>query len=95
MKKIRMGFIALAALTGLGGAFAFTPKHHAVGAIYYGYKDANGNARWTVNQPTDNCLSDPKGLACTITSTSSGVTSLVNQFPAQHTIVNGAGDLYK
>lgn len=90
-----MGLMAIAALTGVSAAFAFTPKQHFTGTTYYGYKDSNGDARWTLNQPNGVCDSDPKAKACTITSTSSGVTSLVNSFPAQNTIVNGAGSMYQ
>ena len=93
MKKIRMGLMALAALSGVGGALAFTPKN--AGTVYYGYKDASGNARWSASQPASDCQPDAKGLACTITSTSSNVTSLQNQFPAQHTVIAGAGAMYE
>jgi hypothetical protein len=96
MKKIRMSLMALAAIAGLGSAFAITPKHHTAGVTYYGYKDSNGDARWATTPPArTSCASDDKALACTITSTSANVTSLVNAFPAQTSIVNGAGSMYQ
>lgn len=90
-----MGLIALAAISGMSSAFAFNAPKHTVGTRYYGYKDAAGNARWTATTLTNDCSADPKAKACTITSTSSNVTTLANAFPAQYSILNGsAGQMH-
>ncbi len=98
MKKIRMGFIALAALAGIGNAFAF--NHHKVtGATYYGFKDGSGNARWATTPPShESCQSDAVAIACTITSTASPsvVEGTVNALPPDSNIQNNSeGKLYK
>lgn len=96
MKKIRIGLMAIAALTGISGAFAFNSPKKVVGTTYYGYKDANGDARWATTPPAfTNCGATDNALACTITSTSTNVTNLVNQFPAQHTVIGGEDQLYR
>ncbi|WP_143822146.1 hypothetical protein [Mucilaginibacter pedocola] len=91
MKKIRMGLLALAAIAGAGSAFAINHPKPRVGALYYAKLIAPGQSVWTTTQPDADCTRT-SALACTITSTSSGVTSLpANTFPAQKTIVHGNG----
>lgn len=92
-----MGFVALAALAGIGNAYAFN-HHKPAGATYFGYKDSSGNARWELSpQPRTSCASDPAGIACTITSTASQsvVLGTVNALPPSSNIKGGAGDMYK
>lgn len=92
MKKIRMGLIAFAAIAGIGGAYATShkaPRHS--GTLYYAQKINSTQSVWRDVKPSNLCAST-SDLACTITSTSSNVTSLApNTFPAQYTIVSGDG----
>jgi hypothetical protein len=97
MKKIRMGFIALAALAGIGNAYAFN-HHKAAGTTYFGYKDASGNARWELApQAHTSCNTDAVGIACTITSTASQsvVLATENALPPNSNIQGHPGELYK
>lgn len=88
MKKLRMGLMALAAVSGIGSAFAFNaPKKH-FGATYYSYLDS-GVQKWSTSQPAGMCR-DGNTVACTITSTSpqADVLAKTNGFPANYTIQN-------
>ncbi|WP_345955211.1 hypothetical protein [Mucilaginibacter sp. PAMB04168] len=90
MKKIRMGFIALAAIAGVGGAYATSHKTRLTGTVYYSQKINSTQSVWRAVQPGTAC--QPSALDCTITSTSANVTSLPpNTYPAQFTVVNNAG----
>jgi hypothetical protein len=95
MKKIKMAFVALTAISGIGGAYATShraPLH--AGTLYYSQKINATESVWRAVQPQNAC--QPSALDCTITSTSSNVTSLPpNTFPAQYTVVNGTGQSHK
>lgn len=92
MKKIRMGLIAFAAIAGVGGAYATSHKtHFHAGTLYYAQKINSTQSVWREVKPGNPCAST-SDLACTITSTSSNVTSLPpNTFPSQFTVVSGDG----
>ena len=92
MKKIRMGLMALAAVSGIGSAFAFnTPKKH-FGTTYRAYIDAGGTQRWALNPPANYSCQSSSTVACTITSTSpqADVLATTNGFPANHTTQNSS-----
>jgi uncharacterized protein YceK len=96
MKKLKIGLMAIVALTGAGSAFAFNhPKAHA-GTKYYAVRVSAGinHSRWTATQPDGSC-NNASALACTITSTSTGVTSLPQDtYPAQFTKIGTDGESY-
>lgn len=87
MKRIKMGILALAAITGIGGAFAFNHPQKPAGTVYYSYLSGT-HVMWETNRGDLSCTTDPahSQFACTITSTSSGVTSLQDAYPAQKTV---------
>lgn len=78
-----MALIALAAVGGIGGAFAAGYKKPHSGTIYYAQKGATGHVTW-VTSPTGRC-SAYSSLACTITSTSN-VSGVQDAFPAQYSL---------
>jgi len=96
MKKIRMGFIALAAVAGIGNAFAFN-HHKTAGATYFGVKSGS-NFTWSTSRPHGvTCQAESGAIACTITSTAPQATVLATQnaLPPNSNIKNGsAGDVY-
>jgi hypothetical protein len=93
MKRIKMGIIALAAITGIGGAFAFSPKPlRADSMVYYGFRDSNGDGKWTLTPPSGASCQEGNSIACTITSTSDQTTvlGLTNAFPAQYSVLHSS-----
>ena len=92
MKTIRMGLLALAAITGIGGAFASSHKKPVGGTTYYAKRNGS-EINWVTSKPSSPCGGTSE-VACTITSTSTNVTSLNNQFPAQYTVVSGPGEAH-
>ena len=81
-----MGLIALAALTGIGSAFAFSPKAQKGSITYYAVKTPAGY-HWQTNKP------DPNTYRCLPAST--GICTLVtnnvptdNEIPSGHTADN-------
>ena len=85
MKKIRMGLMAIAALTGLGSAFAQSPKPLAT--TYYARQTAGNGFHWTKTVPnpsTAQCLTQTSRI-CTITTS---VAPTDNVVPANHTPTN-------
>jgi hypothetical protein len=95
MNKIKLGLMAMMAVTGIGSSFALNHHKALTGTKYYAQSIGTGQAKWVAVQPTTDC-DVPSSLACTITSTSSGVTSLpANTFPAQFTILNGSGEAHE
>jgi hypothetical protein len=96
MHKIRMGLIALAAVSGIGSAFAF--NHHAKhsGVTYYAKSNGSG-FQWVTSRPGAPMSCKPGGdAACTITSTYNVTGSQYdNELPAGATIVNSANHYYQ
>ena len=83
MKRIRMGLLALTAVTGIGSAFALNHKAPKAGTLYYAQKINATQSVWVRTMPTNACSQD-SALECTITSTSADVTSLPpDTYPAQ------------
>jgi len=85
MKKIRMGLMAIAALSGVGSAFAFSPKPNAV--TYYARQTSGSNFHWTQTAPnpdTAACLPQSNEI-CQI---STNVAPTDNVVPAGHTPTN-------
>ncbi|WPU95647.1 hypothetical protein SNE25_08960 [Mucilaginibacter sabulilitoris] len=81
MKKIRMGLMAIAALTGLGSAFAQSPKPLAT--TYYARQTAGNGFHWTKTVPnpsTAQCLTVTSRV-CQISTTTAPSD---NQIPAGH-----------
>jgi hypothetical protein len=82
MKKIRMGLMAIAALSGVGSAFAFSPKPLAT--TYYARQTLGNGFHWTKTVPnpsTAQCLTETDRV-CVI---STNVAPTDNQIPAGHT----------
>ncbi|MDP9077778.1 MAG: hypothetical protein M3O71_10175 [Bacteroidota bacterium] len=98
MRKIKMGLMAMAAITGIGSAFAFNHPHKVAGATYYGYRINSTTVGWATSPPQfTNCQSDSQALACTITSTAPQATVLAttNEYPPSTGEKSHVGDLYK
>ncbi len=83
MRKLKMILMAVTAIIGIGGAFAFNRPVKPIGTIYYAHKGTDGHVRW-VTSPSGRCSSFTS-LACTITSTSD-VSNVVDAFPAQYSL---------
>ena len=98
MKKIKMGLLAFAALTGMSSAFAINHPKKVAGTTYYGILSGT-DAKWTLNRPERlSCGSDEHAIACTITSTApqADVLSTVNALPPQSTVQhNSGGEIFK
>jgi len=90
-----MAFVALSVISGIGGAYATSHRAHLHGGtLYYSQKINSTQSVWVAAQPNTPCQAS--SLDCTITSTSSNVTSLApNTFPAQYSVVNNAGESHK
>ncbi|WDF78955.1 hypothetical protein PQ469_02915 [Mucilaginibacter sp. KACC 22773] len=90
--------MAMVSITGIGSAFAFNAPKHQVGTTYYAIQTTGNHARWTAVHPTGPgiaCSTATLKLNCTITSTSSGVTSLPDDtYPAQFSKVNPSQEAY-
>jgi len=90
MKKLKMAFMAVAAMSSVGVAFAFSPAAKKNAATYYAVKTPTG-FHWQTNQP------DPNSLACQ--STSNGICSIVtNTAPTDNVVPSGHssnGTLYQ
>ncbi|WP_162996493.1 DUF6520 family protein [Mucilaginibacter celer] len=85
MKKIRMGLMAIVALSGVGSAFAFSPKPQAT--TYYARQTLNNGFHWTQTVPnpdTAQCLTET-GRVCQI-STSTAPKD--DEIPAGHSSTN-------
>jgi Family of unknown function (DUF6520) len=98
MKKIRMGLIALAAITGIGGAFAANHPAKRMGTLYYAKKNGTNSFQWVTNrppQPTYHCNSGLQA-ACTITSTYDVTGAAYDSIlPSGATVVNGPDSYYQ
>jgi uncharacterized protein YceK len=98
MKKLKIGLMAMVSITGIGSAFAFNAPKHQAGTTYYAIQTSGTHARWTAVQPSGPgvaCNVPTSKLNCTITSTSSGVTSLPDDtYPAQFSKTNPSQDAY-
>lgn len=92
MKRIKMGLMALSAITSIGTAFASSPvaKHNA--NTYYAIKTGSGTFNWTLNNPglmRKNCLPTATAAVCSITTANQPVN---NQIPAGH---SSTGQVYQ
>jgi hypothetical protein len=83
MKKVKMALMGLAAISSIGGAFAFSPKAKKNATTYYAVKTVSG-FHWQTNPP------DPNQLSCQSTN-NAGICSIVtstaptdNVIPAGH-----------
>jgi hypothetical protein len=83
MKRIKMAVMALAAMSSIGSAFAFSPAAKKNATTYYAVKSGN-SFFWTAVKPQLNCLAADKGI-CTITTANQPVDG---QVPAGHTATN-------
>jgi len=84
MKKLKMGFMALAALTSIGGAFAFTPKTHKNDITYYAQKNGSSFV-WVTSKPSSHCLSTTLAATCSITTANVPTDGVV---PAGHAVTD-------
>ena len=89
MKKIRMGLMALAAISGVSSAFAFNhPKKH-FGTLYYAKIVSPGHFQWFTSAPGTCGDSTLPNVACTITSTTNVTgAAFQDQLPAGANVQN-------
>jgi len=85
MKKIRMGLMAIVALSGVGSAFAFSPKPNSVN--YYARQVSGSSFRWTTTTP------NPNTAACSpqlndICQISTDTPPPAGEIPSGHTATN-------
>jgi len=87
MKKIRMGLMAFAAVTGIGSAFAFNAPKKQIGTTYYASLSGS-NQVWSLTPPSGKSCQSGNTVACTITSTSpqADVLATQNDFPDNYTV---------
>jgi hypothetical protein len=78
-----MGLMAMAAIAGVGNAFAFNLPKKVTGATYYSYRVDSSHIGWTSTRPPGTSCQAASNLACTITSTAdpSVVEATTNAFP--------------
>lgn len=77
-----MALMAVAAISSVGGAFAFSPAAKSNAVTYYAVRTAGG-FHWTTVQPDPDvatCQTAPAGV-CTISTSTAPVD---NQVPAAH-----------
>lgn len=82
MKKVKMGLMAIVAITGIGAGFAFSPKTPKDATTYYAVKSGSS----FVWQTTDPSL---QGLSCQPTQISVLCTIVTNNAPADGVIPAG------
>jgi hypothetical protein len=86
MKRIKFGILALASITGLSAAFAFTPAK-SFAPLVYAIKLADGTYSYTSVDPSPLAFSCTTSTeACTITTTipvSTLNANFKNTFPAE------------
>jgi hypothetical protein len=82
MKKMRMALMAVAALSGVGSAFAFSPKPNAT--TYYARQTTGSNFHWTQTVPNPNTATC-SAQANEICQISTNVAPTDNLVPAGHT----------
>lgn len=68
MKRIKMGLMALAAVSSIGSAFAFSPAARPNATTYYSIKTSAGHFRWTATEPASTLRCDDTSVRanCTI-----------------------------
>ncbi|WP_454801387.1 hypothetical protein [Mucilaginibacter phyllosphaerae] len=82
MKKLKMAFMAVSALTSVGSAFAFSPAAKPNAQTYYAVRTAAG-FNWQTAKPVNKSCSDTQITAiCTIVTSTPPANNLV---PAGHT----------
>jgi hypothetical protein len=85
MNKFRMAFMALAAISSVGGAFAFSPSAKKNATTYYAQKSGSSFI-WVTSQPQRlKCSSTALNATCTITTANAPVDGEV---PAGHSVTN-------
>ena len=77
-----MGLMALAAMSSIGGAFAFAPKSHKNDITYYAQKSGSSFV-WVTAKPSSHCLSTTMQATCSITTAN---VPTDGQVPAGHTV---------
>ncbi|WP_158826965.1 DUF6520 family protein [Mucilaginibacter lacusdianchii] len=81
MKTVKLAMMALAALSSIGTAFAFSPAAKKNATTYYAVK-SNGSFVWQPQQPSRlSCLPTATSAICTITTANAPVNG---QIPAGH-----------
>ncbi len=85
MKKVKMGLMAFAALTGIGSALAFSPKTTKNLTTYYALKSGSSFV-WVTSPPAHkSCSNTAINVTCTITTANLPVDG---QMPAGQPITN-------
>ncbi|QEM07209.1 hypothetical protein DIU31_028295 [Mucilaginibacter rubeus] len=92
MKKIKMGLMALAAVSSIGSAFAFSPTAKPNALTYYAVSTENPSQPnsffWTTTQPADkDCTAGSVGI-CTIVTNTAPTNNVV---PSTHTSESDKG----
>jgi hypothetical protein len=82
MKRIKMGLMALAAISSIGGAFAFTTRTHKPPVSYYAEKTMSG---WDFHAGTP-----PSNLHCQ--PAASGICTIITSTTPVNNSLNGRAD---
>jgi len=89
MKKLKLSFLAVSALTSIGTAFAFSPMTMSNATTYYAI-ESGGSFFWTTTRPPIgrnemSCQKTSMNVICTIQTTN---VPIPGQVPAGHTSTN-------
>lgn len=83
MKTVKLAMMALAALSSIGTAFAFSPAAKKNATTYYAVKSGSSFV-WQTQQPSRlNCSPTAMSATCTITTANAPVDG---QIPAGHAV---------
>ncbi len=85
MNKFRMAIMAVAAISSVGGAFAFSPSAKKNATTYYAQKSGSSFI-WVTSQPQRlKCSSTTMNATCTITTATTPSPGVV---PSGHAVTN-------
>lgn len=85
MKRVKMAFMALAAVGSIGSAFAFSPAAKKNLTTYYAVKSGSSFIWQTTPPPRETCQSTVQNVACTIVTATPPTNG---QMPAGQTVTN-------
>lgn len=79
-----MALMAVAAMSSIGSAFAFSPAGKLASKTYYAVKTGSGTFNWTLNNPASmrkSCAPTATAAVCSIVTANQPAA---NQIPAGH-----------
>ena len=83
MKKIKMAMMALAAVSSIGGAFAFSPAAKPNANTYYAIRTGQNTFHWTLTTPDPDLLTCVQNLPA-VCAISTATAPQDNQVPPAH-----------